>query len=464
MVHLTTLSQIHRLEERYPFNEEELEILIRCHDHIISESTQAEREDGDFLEKLAFSSPYTYFFLPGDEMRQRVTWLEDHILPEGFPNKLRAAISEDAFVTYANEGQDRNLERFLEGIADTGRRGPKEALRVMYEIIGDDQIDTAAHALMDLVFRLSVASDAFVVPNLDHSMVLTRLNNVNAKINPLVRSLKDYCLHRKWNILSRKVFIQWAESNVPLLSAPLSTFIHRLVFRDSPYPVARVPYRHPELDHESAIFTAFDCPSLFSLSLTSRTFHGKMHCLYSSDSDGMSFSCLEYSLLGYDGPNLLVIKTQTKEVIGAFAHGSWRDSIHYNSSSDYFIFQLQPRFRLLPAVCEDGRFMYLRSGDRTPLLQSMPKELPHGIGIGGSITSKPLLFIPDTLEHCAVGFMDLTHQVGCVLPDEHLQRFEIECLEVWGVGDDAVIQYALKKREEYRVYQADFLKNERTDD
>jgi hypothetical protein len=273
MVTLTTLSQIHKLEERYPFNEEELEILIRCHDRIRETGQQ---DKADFLELLALSSPYTYFFLPGDEMHQRVTWLEDYILPLGFANKLRAAISADAFVTYANEGQDRNLERFLEGIADTGRRGPSEALRVLYEIVGDDHIASAAHDLMDLVFRLSVATDAFVIPNLEQAMFLKRLDNVGKKIDPLVQSLVDYCSNKKASVLTRKVFVQWAESNVQLLPAPLSTFVHRLVFRDSPYPVARVPYTHPTLNHESAIFTAFDCPSLFSLSLTSKYFHGKV--------------------------------------------------------------------------------------------------------------------------------------------------------------------------------------------
>ncbi|KAL3907929.1 MAG: hypothetical protein SGARI_003302 [Bacillariaceae sp.] len=149
MTKLTTLSQIHKLEERYPFNEEELEILVRCYDKI----RDAPEAGGDFLENLALSSPYTYFFLPGDEMHDRVAWLENHILPMGFPSKLRAAISADAFVTYANEGQDKNLERFLEGIADTGRRGPKEALRVLYEIVGDDQME-AADELLDLQMHL----------------------------------------------------------------------------------------------------------------------------------------------------------------------------------------------------------------------------------------------------------------------------------------------------------------------
>ena len=131
MTRLTTLSQIHKLQDRYPFSEEELEILVRCHGHL-------ENSEDDFLTKLAFSSPYAYFFLPGDEMKDRVTWLEDHILPMGFPSQLRAAISADPFVTYASEGEDKSLERFIEGIADTGRRGPREALHILYNIIGDE--------------------------------------------------------------------------------------------------------------------------------------------------------------------------------------------------------------------------------------------------------------------------------------------------------------------------------------
>lgn len=162
--------------------------------------------------------------------------------------------------------------------------------------------------------------------------------------------------------------------------------------------------------------------------------------------------------MGYDGPSLLVIKTQKNEVIGAFTHGPWKDSIHYHGSSDCFLFQLKPKFKLLPATGEDGRFMYMHSGDRSALLQPALNGLPHGIGFGGSATTKPRLFIPDTLEHCTAGFMDATFQAGGVLPDEDLEQFEISCLEMWGVGDDIMIQHALKKRDEYRVYRADFLK------
>jgi hypothetical protein len=187
-----------------------------------------------------------------------------------------------------------------------------------------------------------------------------------------------------------------------------------------------------------------------------------MHRLYSSDVDGFSFNCLEFNLLGYDGPTTLVIKTKKDEVIGAFAHGTWKDSINYHGCSDCFLFQLQPQFKILLATGEGDRFMYMHSGDRHAPLQPSLAGLPHGIGFGGSATTKPRLFIPDTLEHCTAGFMDDTYEVGDVLPREDLEQFEISTLEVWGVGDENIIQHALKKRDAYRVYQAEFLKKART--
>ena len=85
--------RIQKLEDRYPFSADELEILCRCHDTCLE---NAEDKD-DFLMKLAKASPYKYFLLPGDEMRERVNWIENHVLPAGFANQLRAAMSMDAY-------------------------------------------------------------------------------------------------------------------------------------------------------------------------------------------------------------------------------------------------------------------------------------------------------------------------------------------------------------------------------
>eukprot|EP01083_Nonionella_stella_P133316 405271_1 len=125
---MSSHAQLKKLAERYPFDVEELEQLIRCHAALLDN-----KNTDTFLTKIGMSSPYSYFFLPGNEMRRRIEIVEDKILPQGFGSCLRAAISVDLFVDCANEG-DLSLERVLEGVADCGQRGHAEALRVIWDI------------------------------------------------------------------------------------------------------------------------------------------------------------------------------------------------------------------------------------------------------------------------------------------------------------------------------------------
>lgn len=265
-----TLKQIHTLEERYPFQERELETLIRAHDQIRDEQN---KEEG-FLVLLSLASPYTEYFLPGNEIKNRVTWIEDHVLPSGFPNMLRAAISADPFVDYANEGENKSLERFLEGIADTGRRGPRQALRILYELVGDP----SANELIDLCFRLTLACDALIEPNLDKMEFLERLKCSESTIDPTVRSLAASSDNQ---LVEKGSFITWAEQQMPLLSSPLSTFIHHLLFHRSAYPAARVPYKCPDVADASDIFNGVESPILFALPLISSICSEKVRLLIS---------------------------------------------------------------------------------------------------------------------------------------------------------------------------------------
>jgi hypothetical protein len=262
---LITLTQLKKLEDRYPFNEEELEILVRCHERI------KDPDDNDaFLMKLAFSSPYSYFFLPGDEMRDRVNWIEDHLLPPGFASEFRAAISADPFVEYANQGEDKSLERFLEGVADTGRRGPKEALRVLYKLLGDD---ATSEGLLDLCVRTAVAREALVTPNLNKKEFLKRLDDAKPAVKAISESLEEECYGRP---MTMNVFVDWAEDSLPMLSTPLSSLVHSLLFHGHPYPESRMPYTAPRLEHASDIFPSSTSPLLMSLSFMSQHFGGKV--------------------------------------------------------------------------------------------------------------------------------------------------------------------------------------------
>lgn len=259
--------RVKKLEERYPFTADELEILCRCHDHLKNEVDQ-----DDFLMKLAQSSPYQFFFLPGDELRTRVYWIEDHILPPGFANQLRAAVDMDAFVEYANQGEEKSLERFLEGVADTGRRGSKESLRFIFRLLDQPEPEE----LIDICVRLAVASDVLVTPVLQKEDTKQKLENMQSATESMAQSLRDACAPE--GKLTPQIFSDWAELNFPMLHAPLATFVHNLLFHGHPFPTARIPYVYPQLDKESRVLdNPSQNPSLLALSMTATNFGGKVN-------------------------------------------------------------------------------------------------------------------------------------------------------------------------------------------
>jgi hypothetical protein len=175
-----------------------------------------------------------------------------------------------------------------------------------------------------------------------------------------------------------------------------------------------------------------------------------MRRLYSSETDGRSFNRLEWALLGYSGPTLLTVKTEADVVIGAFTQKPWKDSLNYYGCGDSFLFQVFPELKIRWSSGPQDHFMYMHSGEFTSPFKPPIDGLPHGIGFGGSLSSKPRFFIPDSLENCSAEFMDKTFEIGEILPEDALEKFEINILEVWGVGSDELITHAIEKRGEHR--------------
>lgn len=165
--------------------------------------------------------------------------------------------------------------------------------------------------------------------------------------------------------------------------------------------------------------------------------------------DGRSFNRLEWSLLGYSGPTLLVLKTTGDAVAGAFTTDTWKESKDFFGNPECFLFQLHPSVRIHRAVGHDHNFMYLHSKHSHGPIERESGTLPNGIGFGGCL-EKPRLFIPESFEHCSADFLDRTFESGSLLPEEALEKFELTTLEVWGVGGDEVITQALRSRAEYR--------------
>ena len=207
-------------------------------------------------------------------MRTRVDWIESFILPSGFANQLRAAVSMDVFVAYASQGEDKSLEHFLEGVADTGRRGSKEALRFIYRLF-DDQPEP--EELIDLCVRLAVASDALVTPILDQEATLLKLGSLRRATESMAQSLREACSDEP---ITAATYIEWAENTFPMLHAPLATFVHHLLFHGHPFPTPRIPYVSPQLDTDSRVLSnSNQNPLLMAISMMSSHFGGKVRSM-----------------------------------------------------------------------------------------------------------------------------------------------------------------------------------------
>lgn len=419
--------ELNKLADRYPFDISEIEQLIRCY------STITDTKNADtFLTKIALSSPYSYFFLPGDEMRRRVELVEEKILPPGFASSLRAAMSVDLFVDCANEGHP-SLERFLEGVADCGQRGRKEALRVIWDCCScfEDKIESSK--IIDLCYRLSVAADVIILPEADAKCIVAKLESEHdSACLALERSLAQA---GEGGCVTKETFFNWAETMAPMISTTLSTFMHNLLFHGKwiKHRLNFVLFQRPKLDQHSDIFEASHHPNLFALACTSPSLGGDWHNLYSRQFHGASMNRLQYSILGYKGPTLVVIETDKDAIIGGFFNTKWKKSKDYYGESSGFLFQLYPTLTVFNATGEGKNFIHLQDG----------------LGFGGT-KNMPRLFIPASMEACNAGVMDKTFQTGNLLPDDCLEKFNIKSIEVWGTGGEEAISKGLASRAKQR--------------
>eukprot|EP00978_Attheya_sp_CCMP212_P047200 scaffold421259_cov45-Attheya_sp.AAC.6 len=253
------------------------------------------------------------------------------------------------------------------------------------------------------------------------------------------------------DLVSLDVFLEWAESVAPLISATLSTFMHYILFPDVPHSPTRTSFFFPSLRNQaSAFFNAPNSPLLFTFACMSNSLGGKWHRLYTSDSDGLSFNRLQNSLLGYGGPTLLIIReTLGGGVFGAFTAHAWKESKDFYGNSDCFLFQLLPACAVYRPSGNGRAYMYCNSEARSKGYD----RLSHGIGFGGN-SDQPRLFISECFDGCTASSQDLTFERGVLLPrgpDGNLRkRFDIESLEVWGVGGDDMVAGALGARDRQR--------------
>ena len=221
---------------------------------------------------------------------------------------------------------------------------------------------------------------------------------------------------------------------------------------------------------------------LFALACTSLSVaSGRWHRLFSSEANGLSCNRLMHSILGFGGPTLLLIRSKDSVkdgkcgigVFGAYSFTPWsEESGGYYGNSDCFLFRLGPEpmgvYRPVGGGESVGslgdagnssksnensdtrNFMYFNPEARSKGYDG----LAHGIGFGGTAEA-PRLFIDEVLDGCRASSDDLTFQNGPLLsgvdPKSNSSHFEVEAMEVWGVGSSMQIEEALLARDGQRM-------------
>jgi hypothetical protein len=190
--------------------------------------------------------------------------------------------------------------------------------------------------------------------------------------------------------------------------------------------------------------------------------HFQFYRLYTSASDGLSFNRLQNALLGYGGPTLLIIQSGPA-IFGAFTASPWKESKDFYGNHDCFLYRLLPdTIAVYRPTGSNNNFMYCNSFARSRGYD----QQAHGIGFGGR-TDGPRLFLAESFDDCQARSDDLTFDKGPLLSLTSTggdTTFEIDNLEVWGVGGTDVVKESLQARSRSRdIRQAAIQKARKVD-
>ena len=216
-----------------------------------------------------------------------------------------------------------------------------------------------------------------------------------------------------------------------------------------------VTFEAPLLAGKSDILS--DAQVLF-LGLHSRLCQGEWMRLYSTAEDGYDFENLRNNIVGYQGGTVLLIKTTRSEIFGSFCGATWRETgDSFFGSNKTFLFTIEPHIRIYrsnPNAGETQQYFNTRGYARDA----------HGLALGkGSGMDGPYstglhhrLFIPKSMSECYAAPSCHSFEPGPFLEDVQENttvhsHFDIDRLEVWGVGGEAIITEALAGLQDVRA-------------
>jgi len=277
--------------------------------------------------------------------------------------------------------------------------------------------------------------------------------------------------------------LEWTEAVAPLFASILPTFLFHVLFWGRAFPPTKTAFEFPnhkadeeEESKEKEDYVRLESildskPRAFALACTSSSLMGPYFRLYTSAADGLSFNRILNALLGYSGPTLLIIQSTSGGEFGAFTSHAWKESKDFYGNSDCFLYQLFSHLAVYRPTGQGKNFMYCNSFARSKGYD----QQAHGIGFGGTVDQPRLFLAENLMDDCMASSQDLTFDNGSLLPkassDSHAfgggttlsakSYFEIQSMEVWGVGGKDIVQAALDGRRKARELREEGIRRAR---
>lgn len=413
---MTSLLQIQEWAKRYPFDEKELEIILRCH-HSVVDNMKGEKKQS-FLSTLAHAFPYVYFFLPKDEVERRVNLIEEYILPQGFGDRLEEALFPffTAFGRGFNqsvESENKSVESLIEAMAKCCRGDSNETLGIIFDCCCDSNGTVRAETVIQLCYQLSVAASILVAPKID----VQKIKNFPSDVIHPTGLTNSLCHMVQDAAVTKFLFVSWGLHCAPHIGSTLTSFLYNLIFHGKSEHSKKTPFSFPILHDSSRVFTDKEPWLLFAISCMSDDLGGVWTRMFSSSKSGAHPGDLEKSINEHVGPSVFVVTTESGRLLGGCAESGWKFG--------YFLFEIKPYARIRRSLGATGKYFLKHN----VAIQNEHGKTVHGTGFFSDDCSKmphgtvlmPQLFLSDDLQICKSIHLDLP------FPDKVVE------FEVWGI-------------------------------
>ena len=230
------------------------------------------------------------------------------------------------------------LEQMFTGFTSMGRKGAKEATKVMFQVAEtqypwprqqpDEPVRIHALSLAQWAYALALATSFLEAAAVDDEQAMADFTARDPKSEQALQAMAMSMVAKGKTRLERdSIFLQtktndtnavdkervkqalaegyidwddlweWTEDVGPLMASVLPSLMQTLLFPDQPAPPSRTAYKFPRLSHPSVFFTSPTSSSLFKLGCLTASLSGTYHRLYTSASDGLSFNRLIHALV-----------------------------------------------------------------------------------------------------------------------------------------------------------------------